>query len=229
MPFLRCSGVPGHGTVPAALLSLFSSIITVDHIIPAAAFKAPRKLTPELIMSSFPESLCAVADTVPHNRIHSDEHNLPLPALVPSFHSATCKVISTYFPWCDSVARFQHMIRFPCCLCYWWESCPSAAWSRLWRAELCWLVSCSERAGSPEGLCHTSASLPWPGGFLQSAVPRYAGSMREGGAQVCVHLFYAEAAGVGGSRIGFLSVLILLSWLVKSRGDCVLGSRCGME
>lgn len=87
MPFLRYSGIPGPGALPATFVSLPFSIITVDHISPASFFKAPRKLAPELIMSFFPKSLCVVTYAVPQNGTHSDQHNLPLPALVSSLRS----------------------------------------------------------------------------------------------------------------------------------------------
>jgi len=85
--FPRYSGIPGLGPLPAIFLSLSSSVITVDHILPATFFKALRKLAPELIMSLFPQPLCVVTYTVLQNVIHRDQHNLPLPALVSSLRS----------------------------------------------------------------------------------------------------------------------------------------------
>lgn len=114
MPFLRYSGIPGPGTLPATFLSLSSSIITVDHILPATFFKAPRKLAPELIMSLFPKLLCAVMYTVLQNGIHSHQHN-PLPALVSSLRSCRLQDHIHIFPmmWQSGLIIVNDQVSMP--------------------------------------------------------------------------------------------------------------------
>lgn len=63
-------------------------------------------------MSLFPEWLRVVPYTALQNGIHPEQRNLSLSlSLSPPFIPASCKVISTAFPWWDSLAWLENIIK----------------------------------------------------------------------------------------------------------------------